>query len=167
MIPILAIDPGPTLSAFVIFDGAKILAHDEVENERLLWAIVGAVWAEEIQPRRCAVEMVTSYGMPVGAEVFQTCVWIGRFAEAWDLRAEARRDGQVLPAVLVPRLEVKLHLCHDSRAKDANIRQALVDRLGPSGTKKAPGPTHDIHRHEWSALALAVAAFDQMQQEAA
>lgn len=59
----------------------------------------------------------------------------------------------------LPRRAVKLALCGDSRAKDANIRQALIDRFGGSaaiGRKAAPGPLYGISRDVWSALAIAV-----------
>ena len=54
-------------------------------------------------------EMVAGYGMPVGAEVFETAFWAGRFSEAWPGHAERlyRRD-------------VKLYLCGSSRAKDTS-----------------------------------------------
>ena len=87
--------------------------------------------------------------MAVGAEVFDTVCWAGRFAEA------AHR----VPVVMLPRRAVKLALCGDSRAKDANIRQALIDRFGGSaaiGRKAAPGPLYGITRDVWSALAIAV-----------
>jgi hypothetical protein len=42
------------------------------------------------------------------------------------------------------------------KAKDANIRQALIDKIGPQGTKKDPGPTYGISKDVWSALAIAV-----------
>jgi hypothetical protein len=97
----------------------------------------------------CACEMIASYGMAVGKEVFETCVWIGRFVEiAYE------------PVQLVYRRDVKLHLCHSPRAKDANVRQALIDRLGPQGTKKNPGPTYGMKSHLWAALAVAVYAGD-------
>ena len=60
---------------------------------------------------------------------------------------------------MLPRRAVKLALCGDSRAKDANIRQALIDRFGGSaavGRKAAPGPLYGITRDVWSALAIAV-----------
>ncbi len=60
---------------------------------------------------------------------------------------------------MLPRRAVKLALCGDSRAKDANIRQALIDRFGGSaavGRKAAPGPLYGISRDVWSALAIAV-----------
>ena len=60
---------------------------------------------------------------------------------------------------MLPRRAVKLALCGDSRARDANIRQALIDRFGGSaavGRKAAPGPLYGISRDVWSALAIAV-----------
>lgn len=71
--------------------------------------------------------MIASYGMPVGKEVFDTCVWIGKFAEASKLKEE-----------YIYRKDEKMNICHSMKAKDSNIRQALIDRFGVVGTKKAP-----------------------------
>ena len=103
------------------------------------------------------IEMVASYGMAVGKEVFETCVWIGRFDEA--------AGG----AALVYRRDIKLHHCGSSNAKDSNIRQALVDRFTPGapnhgkGTLKAPGWFHGFSADVWQAMALAVYAADMME----
>jgi len=90
--------------------------------------------------------------MAVGAEVFQTCVEIGRFREA-----AGRHTGEE-NIQLVFRKDVKIQLCQSMRAKDANIRQSLLDRFGPVGTKKVPGPLFGVKSHIWSALAVAVIA---------
>ena len=42
------------------------------------------------------------------------------------------------------------------RAKDGNVRQALIDLIGEQGTKKNKGPTYGISSHSWAALAVAV-----------
>jgi hypothetical protein len=99
-----------------------------------------------------AVEMIASYGMPVGREVFETCLWIGRFIEAWGRQYQ-----------LIYRKDVKIFHCESVRATDANIRASLIDRFGPGkvkaiGTKKAPGPLYGIKGDEWSALAVALKA---------
>jgi hypothetical protein len=52
--------------------------------------------------------------MAVGAEVLETVPWAGCFAEA------AHR----VSVVMLPRRAVKLAVCGDSRAIDANSRQA-------------------------------------------
>ena len=102
-------------------------------------------------PDVVVIEKIESYGMAVGAEVFDTVWWAGRFAEA------ASR----VPVVMLPRRAVKLALCGDSRAKDANIRQALIDRYGGKeraiGTKATPGPLHGIAKDVWAALAVGIA----------
>ncbi len=96
------------------------------------------------------VESVECYGMAVGKSVFQTCYTIGRIMQVAGDRF-----------VRMTHREVKLHLCNSARAKDANIRQALLDRWGGRsvavGNKKNPGPLYSVKGHAWSALALAVA----------
>jgi hypothetical protein len=87
--------------------------------------------------------------MAVGREVFETVFAIGMFSQ------------HVRGIRLVPRRDVKMHLCQSPRAKDGNIRQALLDRCGVVGTKKSPGPLYGISQHRWSALAVAVTAFER------
>jgi len=91
--------------------------------------------------------------MAVGAEVFETVFWSGRFAQAWSRRFER-----------MPRREIKQHLCHSARATDANIRQALIDRFGGTekaiGKKKTPGPLYLLKGHLWAAFAVAITWWD-------
>lgn len=159
---LLAIDPGTTESGWVLYGGdrEKKVIDSGIDSNRTIctrlirnrgWHLRS--WNESASPNRLVIEMIASYGMPVGAEVFQTCVWIGRMIEAWgdeDLR-------------LFDRKTVKLHLCGSPRAKDANIRQALIDKLGPQGTKKNPGPTYGVKSHAWAALAVAVTASETVE----
>lgn len=111
-------------------------------------------------PPRVVCEWITSYGMPVGADTFDTVRWIGRFEETWS------RVGGAFG--LLPRHAVKMAICHSARAKDANIRQALLDRFPPTGggktpqvgTKAKPGPLYGVSSHLWAALAVAVSSQD-------
>jgi hypothetical protein len=141
---VLAIDPGPVCSAWLLFlDGAPgdFDIDDNADVLRLL--------RNEPLSTPVIVEKIESFGMPVGREVFDTVWWSGRFAEA--------RNGDVEQ---LSRRAVKLALCGSARAKDANIRQALLDRYGGStalGTKRTPGPLYGISKDVWSALAIAVA----------
>jgi len=93
--------------------------------------------------------MIASMGMSVGQTTFETVRWIGRFQQAW-------RDPEAVR--LIYRHQVKQHLCGTQRAQDTNIRQALLDLIGPQGVKKAPGPTYGVKSHAWSALGVAVTA---------
>lgn len=140
---LLAIDPGTIESAYIVRDGHATIEAGKISNDAMLMYC----WGFRPTGGECCIEMIASYGMPVGAEVFETCVWIGRFLEAVGPEHCHR----------LPRLKVKLHLCGSARAKDGNIRQAIIDRLGPPGTKKQPGGTYGISGDVWAALALALA----------
>lgn len=149
---ILAIDPGTTQSGWCIFSNGKVVEAGAgvFDNQAMLRAVKNYGGHNPLhQADTLAIEMVASYGMPVGREVFETCVWIGRFQQTW-------RDPDAVR--LVYRKDVKLHLCGNPRAKDANIRQALIDKLGPIGTKAAPGPLYGMKSHAWAAVAVAVTA---------
>ena len=148
---ILAIDPGPKQSAYLFWDEKRDIGeHGIVLNEDL----IEHLWTYSAMADAVAIEMIASYGMAVGAEVFETCVWIGRFMQA----ACSER-----PLLRIPRAEIKMHLCKSTRAKDANVRQSLIDRFGAPGTKKASGVLYGIKSHEWAALAVAVTAYDRLE----
>lgn len=149
----VAIDPGPVESAFVTYDAETRTprAWDKLANDDMI----------DLSPGhgRLAIEMVASYGMPVGAEVFDTCVWIGRFIECW-LHGRFRTPASI-PS-LIYRRDVKLHLCGNARAKDGNVRQAIIDRYGGKqaaiGLKATPGPLYGMTGDCWQALAVAITA---------
>src|SRR3990167_10268621 len=146
---ILAIDPGPKESAIVVYGAGRISDHATLKNDEVLHRISG--WGLGI-----AIEWIVGYGLTVGNETFDTCRWVGRFEQAAGCQ---EGDGH-----LVTRKEIKLHLCDSLQANDSHVRQALIDRIGPPCSKKAPGPTFGIVGHEWSALACAVTWWDKHKE---
>jgi len=156
---LLAIDPGNRESGWVVIDVAsrRPVEFGKTENAPLLERIDWGLG----EGGNAVIEMVASYGMAVGADVFETCVWIGRFTEAiLRYRFDRKAPG------LVTRRPVKLHHCHSAKANDANLRQALVDRFAPGqpnhgkGTKAEPGWFYGFRADIWQAYALAVYAAD-------
>lgn len=148
---VFAIDPGPTQSAFVVWDGEFIREFDKVDNNILIDIIEVNAWCSH----KFVIEQVRSYGMPVGEEVFDTVHWSGRFHQASNTHVD-----------LMPRKDVKMHLCHTNRASDSNIIQALRDRFAygvrnyGKGTKKEPGFFYGFSKDIWQAFALAVTYYD-------
>lgn len=159
---ILAIDPGNEKSGYVIveYDGEEIrrvLEVGKIENPAVTGMLDRKLYANCID---VAIEMVQGMGQTVGQEVFDTCVWVGRF---WEI---ALRSGGYEPKRIYRR-EEKLYLCGSLSAKDANIRQALVDRYAPGqpnfgkGKKKDPGFFYGFSADMWAAMAVAVTYFDK------
>ena len=162
---ILAIDPGNTQSAFVLFDSdtRDVCDHGKIDNEKM-FALIDRN-TDELPADACVIEKVEGYGMPVGAEVFETVHWSGRFAQHWI----ARRDESSLHRL--PRKAVKKYLLGKSNAKgaDSMIRRALCEMFGPTeelafGTRLKRGPLTGIVRDQLAALAVAV-AFDGLRKQ--
>jgi hypothetical protein len=150
---VVAVDPGTTESAFVAFDGVRVTGHAILPNQQL------ADCLNELPAHTAAVvfEQIEAYGMAVGREVFETVFWTGRLFQVAGQHLGFER------VTRMPRRDVKLHLCKSMKAKDPNIRVALLDRFGGEsarGTKRQPGPLYGIASHEWAALAIAVTWWD-------
>jgi hypothetical protein len=106
---ILALDPGTTETGMVLFspNEMRIIEKGIFPNPE-----VSGVLDEWIEADKycwqAAIEMIASYGMPVGKETFETCVWIGRFIADLPEYVEVRR---------VYRKDVKSVLCGSMKAK--------------------------------------------------
>ncbi|KJS84998.1 MAG: hypothetical protein JM58_09535 [Peptococcaceae bacterium BICA1-8] len=148
---ILAIDPGNLESAYVAMDeNLKPVEFGKIQNELLIHKISKQM--QKDYKTHFALEMVASYGMAVGETVFETVFWSGRFWET----AYQYGDNQTK----IYRKDVKINLCHTMKAKDSNIRQALIDRFGEVGVKKSPGWFYGFKSDIWSAYAVGVAYYD-------
>lgn len=150
--PVLALDPGHTRSALVLIENGRPtwFALDSNDVIRDLLMDDSAAGPNFTGHEHLVVEQIESFGMAVGAEVFETVFWAGRFVEAWGGTWSR-----------LTRRAVKLHLCGQSRAKDANVRAALLNHYGPGkekavGVKRAPGPLYGIKLDLWAALAVGV-----------
>lgn len=145
MTVILAIDPGPVQSAWLELNDAGSPERFALQgNEELL---VQLRLLNQLSYRCLVIEKVESFGMAVGAEVFETVWWSGQFAEA----------AHPLRVDRIGRKVVKIQLCGSMRAKDPNIRAALIDRFGGPLSIKKGGALHGVKGDIWSALAVAVA----------
>lgn len=153
---IFSIDPGNEQSAYCLLDhNLKPVKFGKVDNEELLKIIENTLLdicelegAEGIKTN-FAIEMIASYGMAVGKTVFDTCVWIGRFIEHCPHEP-----------TYIYRKDEKMNLCNSMKAKDSNIRQALIDRFGVVGTKKNPGWFYGFKSDIWAAYAVGVTYHD-------
>jgi len=157
---VFAIDPGNIESgfAFVDTDTYKPIQFGKVDN----YVIFDCINKFGIKPIECevAIEMIASYGMAVGAEVFETCVWIGRFKEFFIERG--------FKVNYIYRREEKLCICHSPKANDSNIRIALADRFRTTetdtyakGVKKNPGFFYGFSQDVWMAFCVAVVYIDK------
>jgi hypothetical protein len=150
---IIGIDPGTEKSACIIWDSSGYIVSKGIYENKIL---IEKLRLPNYLQTQLVIEMIASYGMPVGKEVFETCLWIGRFAEAWESFTK-----QPYKTGFIYRKDVKMYLCGSTKAKDSNIRQALIDKYGPPGTKKSPNLIYQdsevkMAKDLWAALAVCV-----------
>lgn len=157
---IMAIDPGNVYSAYCIMDdNYKLYGFDKTENKTVMEKLLDIL----DETGAVVIERIASYGMPVGKDVFETCEWIGRFAQ------EAEKKTSV---DYIYRKEEKLYICGSPQAKDVNIRAALIERFAQhdfkngKGTKKDPDVFYGVSADCWSAIAVAVSWFDKQKEGA-
>jgi len=152
---IFALDAGNKQSGWVLYDSKsnRVVEKGIEDNFTVKHKMIS------LKNRMCAdvfvYEWIGYMGMSVGASVFETCREIGRFIEMW------ANDKTAYP---IMRREVKITLCGSMRAKDKNVRQAIIDRFPAEGGGKVPqigtkneqGSLYGMKSHMWSALAVAL-----------
>lgn len=148
---VIAIDPGNIQSALCIIDVDTLKPVEFIKADNA--KIKNILLTRAREGCFVAIEMIASYGMPVGKDVFDTAVWIGRFMETARLKL-------MMDPALVYRIEEKNHICHSSKANDSTIRRALIDRFAKhdlkngKGTKKNPDWFYGFKADIWAAYAV-------------
>lgn len=156
---VIGIDPGTEQSAYAAFDGERVTQFGIEPNIGVARVLRGLL-PETVTA--VVFEQIENMGMPAGKETFETVFWTGRLFQV------ATSVVGIAKVERLPRRAVKLHLCGSMKAKDPNIRQALIDRFGGSkaaaiGLKSKQGPLYGISSHCWAALAVAVTRWDSLQ----
>ena len=142
---ILAIDPGPVLSAFVLWDTEKhnffgmrvgLMDNSEWMNSKFMMDLLKEV-------DLCIIEMIQSYGLGVGRTTFITCTIVGRIQllcetnnTPWQMYGRPTIAGQI------------------GAKGDTKIRASLRMRYGDA---KKGEMLEGVKKDIWAALALAVA----------
>lgn len=158
---IFAIDVGTTESGYAIMrfdkDDIKLLSFGKIANDTLMQIIKNDDYDQLVY------EQFQSFGMAIGESTIESILWNGRLIQA------AMDRG--IPVDRIYRKEEKLCLCNTLRAKDANIRQALIDRYAKidkkngKGTKKEPDVFFGVKKDVWSAIAVGVTWREKMEEE--
>ena len=164
---IFAIDPGNIQSAYCVMEEKTgedyaLIEFGKYPNKECMKRMLD--WLDrESKPDEVVIERVASYGLAVGKEVFETCEWIGRFSQ--------EAENWYMPVNYIYRKDEKITLCGNMKAKDSNIRQALIDRFAKfdfkngKGTKKNPDYFYGVAADSWAAIAVAVSYLDMKKEK--
>jgi hypothetical protein len=131
-----------------------LMAVAKMENAEVMRTI--AIYNNDDDgPMAVVIERFACMGMAVGEETLEAVHWGGRFhqeADAWHY-----------PVFRIKRHEVKMALCGNTRAKDANIRQAIIDIYGGLTATKKGGALHGVSADAWAALAVGLTYLKQQE----
>ena len=159
---IFAIDPSNIHSSYLIWNGREILGKSDkvtVNGKDFKHRFPNPIIEKHIvcakhsySDLEVVIETLQCFGMPIGDSIIKTAFEIGRFQRFLELSN--------IKYHMVKRTDIKMHHCSTTRAKDSNIRQALIDRFGEPGRKKEPGLTYGLAKDLWSAFAIATYWYD-------
>lgn len=148
---VLALDVGTVETGYCIIDNYMPLEFGKIANSSLINIV------KESDYDILVYEEFACYGMPIGASTITSITWNGRYIQmALDRNKPVDR---------VYRKDEKMNLCHTMKAKDSNIRQALIDRFGEVGTKSKPGFFYGFKKDIWSAYAVGITYLDKVNGE--
>lgn len=155
---VLAVDPGPTTSGVVVYDGRRVLYASKDDTIADVYALIEdnphVRGTKRMDVDLVACERVQSYGI-AGASLLRTAEVYG------GIRRTAEVAG--LPFAGIYRRDVCNALHVKGKGRDQQVRQRMIEMHGGSkaeaiGTKRAPGPLYGVTSHAWQALGLAVVA---------
>lgn len=149
---ILGIDPSNLHSAYLflqVYPEIKPLDFGIINNDKLIDLINGNPNLPDDANIIVAIEGIQSFGMPVGKSVFDTCIVIGRLLQTCITNTKYN------DVYMLYRKDEKMCLCNSMKAKDSNIRHALMDIYGEVGVKKNQGFFYGFKKDCWSAMAIA------------
>lgn len=170
---LIGIDPGTTETAYCIIDYNnkilnEVLFKDKIKNDAVYYALKTSlkdyIKANNINHIEVliAIEHIENHGMAVGSSTFETCYFIGElnYRLKNELMYNLLKDIQELKTASIDTQRVYRHqektaICYNSRAKDSNIRQALIDTFGIVGTKNNQGYFYGFKSDIWSSFAIA------------
>lgn len=151
---ILSVDVGTTETAFALVDENYIpLDKGKIDNYDML----DVIYKYKDECNTLVYEEFASYGMPIGKSTMESIKWNGRFIQ------HAIHSGykNIVPIL---RKDVKMNLCGSMKAKDGNVRQALIDRFGVVGVKGNQGFFYGFKSDLWSAYAIGVCYLDTLER---
>lgn len=152
---ILALDVGTTQSGYCFMntDTYEPLEFGKMDNEQLLEDVVIDGMYDIL-----VYEEFQSFGMAVGKSTITSITWNGRYIQAaWERK---------IPVYAIYRMEEKVNLCGTTKAKDSNLRQAMIDRFAKfdfkngKGTKGKRDWFYGFSKDAWSAAIIGVTWID-------
>lgn len=149
---ILSLDVGTTETGYCYTDDYEIIEFGKIDNNELLEKV------KTYDYKLLVYEEFASYGMAIGQSTIKSITWNGRY-----MQTALDRN---IPVSYVFRKDEKINLCGSMKAKDSNIRQALIDRFAKfdfkngKGTKKNPDYFYGFSKDMWSAYCICVTWLD-------
>lgn len=149
---ILAVDPGPEKSAFVLWDTSEQIIEltGHINTQELIFDLPQLVKDADL----VAIEMVQSYGQGVGRTIFLTCLFVGQMIYRLHGHKTVKMYGR-------PTIKGQI-----GGRNDAEVRASLRMRFCSCGSKGACRKgckLHKINNDQRAALALAVALEENPQ----